>query len=67
MSKPNMLVDGEAEVQAASDLVLDLVLGAEDVGVVLDEVAHAQQAVQRAARLVAVQEAGLGVADGRSR
>ena len=42
---------------------LDLLLGAEDVRVVLDEVADAQQAVQRAARLVAVHEAGLGVAD----
>ena len=41
----------------------DLILGAEDVGVVLGDVADAQQAVQRAARLVAVHEAGLAVAD----
>ena len=35
---------------AAQHLVLDLLLGAEDVGVVLREAAHAHQAVQRARR-----------------
>src|SRR3712207_7224255 len=47
-------VDVEAEVEAGDDLLLDLVLGAEDVGVVLGDVADAQQPVERAARLVAV-------------
>ena len=58
-----LLVDREAEVEAADDLFLDLVLGGEDVRVVLGDVADAQQAVQRAGRLVAVHEALLGVAD----
>ena len=57
------VVDRVAEVQAAVDLLRDLLLGAEDVGVVLGDVADAQQPVQRAARLVAVHEALLGVAD----
>ena len=57
------VVDEEAEVEAADHLLLDLLLGAEDVGVVLGDVPHPQQAVQRAARLVAVHEARLGVAD----
>ena len=52
-------VDREAEVEARRDLVLDLLLGAEDVRVVLREAAHAQQAVQRARGLLAVQQAGL--------
>ena len=56
-------VEVVGEVQAALDLVEDLVLGAEDVGVVLDEVADAQQAVQRAAGLAAVQQARLGAAE----
>ena len=43
-------------------LVERLVGRAEDVRVVLDEVAHAQQAVQRAGQLVAVQQPRLGVA-----
>jgi hypothetical protein len=41
----------------------DLLVGAEDVGVVLHEAAHAQHAVQRAGRLVAVARAELGHAD----
>jgi hypothetical protein len=57
------VVDREAEVQAALDLLGDLLLGAEDVGVVLRDVADAQQTVQRAARLVAVNQPGLRVAD----
>ena len=40
----------------------DLVLGAEDVAVVLREAAHAHDAVQRAGRLVAVARAELAVA-----
>ena len=55
MSKPKSRQRG--------DLVLDLLRSAEDVGVVLRDVADAQQAVQRAARLVAVHEPRLGVAD----
>ena len=44
-------------------LVGDLVLGAEDVRVVLGEAAHAHEAVQRAVRLVAVAGAELGQAE----
>jgi hypothetical protein len=58
-------VDLVGEGQHLRDLVLDLLLGAEDVGVVLDEVAHPHEAVQRAARLAAVQQPGLGVAHGQ--
>ena len=57
------LVQEEPEVEAADDLVLDLLLGAEDVGVVLGEGAHPQQAVQHPAGLVAVDQAGLRVPD----
>ena len=42
------------------DLVLNLLGGAEDVGVVLGEVAHAEEAVQHAGELVAVDQAELG-------
>ena len=44
------------------DLLLDLLLGADDVRVVLHEPAHAHDAVQRAARLVARAVAELGEA-----
>ena len=44
------------------DLVLELLGGAEDVGVVLGEVAHPEEAVQHAAHLVAVHLAELGPA-----
>ena len=60
--QPELVVDRVAEVEAAEDLVLDLLGRAEDVRVVLREHAHAQQAVQRAGQLVAVQDAGLGEA-----
>ena len=50
-------------VEAAEDLVLDLIGSAEDVRVVLGDVAHAQQPVERAARLVAVERGGLREAD----
>ena len=61
-------VIGEAEIlvdrieQVAEDARLgdDLVLAAEDVGVVLGELAHPQYAVQRAVRLVAVAAAEFG-------
>ncbi len=42
-------------VEAAEHLVLDLLARAEDVRVVLRHVAHAQEAVERASGLVAVQ------------
>jgi len=47
-------------VDDAADLVFDLLEGAEDVGVVLGEVAHPEEAVQHAAHLVAVDLAELG-------
>ena len=53
----------EAEAQALHHLLLHLLLGAEDVGVVLGDVAHAQQPVEHAARLVAVHQPRLAVAD----
>ncbi len=68
------LVVGEAEVgqdadseksQDPQDLGLDLVGRAEDVGVVLGEAADPEQAVQRAAPLVAVDGAELGPAQGQ--
>ena len=46
----------------ARHLGLDLVLGAEDVAIVLGEAAHAHDAVQRAGRLVAVAGAELAIA-----
>ncbi len=59
------LIQVEAEPQALHDLVLDLLFGAEDVRVVLGDVANAQQPVEDAAGLVAVHEARLGVAHGQ--
>src|SRR5213592_426491 len=47
----------------AVDLVLDLVLGDEDVRVVLRDVLDAQEAVQRAAALVAIQSRRLGITE----
>ena len=55
-----VLVDREHQVVDLEALLHDLVLGDEDVRVVLREVAHAQQPVQRARRLVAVHLAELG-------
>src|SRR6266446_5320072 len=51
------------EVQEIRDLGLDLVRAAVDVRVVLGELAHADQARERARPLVAVAAAHLGVAD----
>ena len=53
------------EVEDPQDLGLDLLGRAEDVGVVLGEAAHAEQAVQGAAALVAVDGAELGPAQGQ--
>ena len=50
-------------VEHPVDLVLDVLLGTEDVRVVLAELPRACQPLQRAGRLVAVQNGGLGVAD----
>ena len=50
-------------VEHRVDLLLDLVLRAEDVRVVLAELARARQPLQAPGRLVAVQDGGLGVAD----
>ena len=60
--EPEQVVDELGEVEAAEDLVLDLLAGAEDVGVVLGDVPDAEEAVQRARQLVAVQRRRLGVA-----
>ena len=48
------------EVEHAAHLVLELLGGAVDVGVVLGEVAHAEEPVQHAGELVAVHLAELG-------
>ena len=56
-----------AKRDAALHLGLDLILAHEQVGVVLGEAAHAQQAVQHARALVAVDRAQLGQRSGRSR
>ena len=64
-------VAGEAEIRIdREDQVVDLqalggelILGAEDMRVVLGEAAHAQQAVQRAGGLVAMHHAEFGQAD----
>mmetsp|Transcript_8779 Transcript_8779/g.18552 ORF Transcript_8779/g.18552 Transcript_8779/m.18552 type:complete len:735 (+) Transcript_8779:385-2589(+) len=52
------------EVQRPRHLRLDLVLPAEDVGVVLLEAPDAREAREGAGELVAVQDAEIGVADG---
>ena len=53
-------VDAVEQVAEGAHLLDDLVLAAEDVRVVLGELAHAHEAVQRAVRLVAVAAAELG-------
>ena len=57
--------DFEGEVDAADDLVFDLLGSAEDVGVVLGKAAHAQQAVHDAGALVAIDGAELAEAHGQ--
>ncbi len=59
------LEDVEDDVHHLEELVLDLVGSAEDVGVVLRKAAHAGQAVELAALLVAVDGAELGKAQGQ--
>jgi hypothetical protein len=53
-------VDQARQPDELRRLLDDLVLAAEDVGVVLGEAAHPHQAVQRARRLIAVAGAELG-------
>ncbi len=60
VGEAQILVDLVQQLAEADRLALDLVLGAEDMGVVLREIAHAQDAVQRARRLEAVARAHLG-------
>ena len=57
--KPQIGVDRDQQLEEGGTLRLDLVLGAEDMGVVLGEGAHPHDAVQGARRLVAVAGAEL--------
>ena len=63
--KAKLLVHGVDEVNHAHDLVGQLVGTHKQVGVVLVKAAHAEQAVQSAAQLVAVHQANLAGADGQ--
>ena len=60
--KPKSAIDLLQLRRVGDALVEDLVLGAEDVAVVLREAAHPHDPVQRAARLVAMALAELAVA-----
>ena len=60
VGEAEILVDREDEVVHLQRFRGDLLLGDEDVGVVLGEGAHPHQAVQRARRLEAVHLAELG-------
>ena len=60
IGEAEVAVDRVEQVAEAPRLLDQLVLAAEDVGVVLGELAHAHDAVQRAVRLVAVAAAELG-------
>ena len=55
-----VLVDRQHQIVDLEAFLHDLIFGEEDVRVVLREVAHAQHAVQRARRLVAMHLAELG-------
>src|SRR6516165_2423217 len=57
--------DGEGEVDAGFDFGLDLLRHTEDVGVVLRETADAEEAVENATPLVAVDGAEFSEADGQ--
>ena len=59
-SKPKSSIDRQDEIVDLEHLLGDLLLGDEDVRVVLGEGAHAHQPVQRARRLEAVHLAELG-------
>ena len=60
LGEPGVVVDGREEPDELRAFLGDLVLGAEDMRVVLGEAAHPHEAVQRAMRLVAVAGAELG-------
>ncbi len=60
---PEKAVEVVDEVDRGIDLGGHLLLGAEDVGVVLGDEPHAGEAVESARELVAVQRCGFGVAD----
>ena len=59
IGKPEVLVDAVGQRAEGAHFLDDLVLAAEDVRIVLGELAHAHQPVQRAVRLVAVAAAVL--------
>ena len=59
-SKPKSAIDRQDQIVDLEDLLGDLLLGDEDVRVVLGEGAHAHQPVQRAGRLEAVHLAEFG-------
>lgn len=63
--KAKLLVHGVDQVDNAHDLVGQLVGAHKQVSVVLVKAAHAEQAVQGAAQLVAVHQANLAGADGQ--
>ena len=60
--EPEEVVEVVDVLDDAVDLVLDLILGEEDVRVVPGDVLHAQEAVQRPAELVAMERRRPGVA-----
>ena len=60
--EPEDVVDRPLELEHAADLGLDLIWSTEDVRVVHRQLAHAQQAVERARALVAQQPLHLGQA-----
>ncbi|MBA7715224.1 hypothetical protein ES703_124265 [subsurface metagenome] len=55
----------EGKVQAAQDLILNLVRATENVGVVLGETSYPQQAVHDARTFVTVDRAHFGPAEGQ--
>ena len=59
---PEQVVEEERVVEAADELVVHLLVRAEDVRVVLDEVPNPQEPVEHAGELVPVQVPGLGEA-----
>ena len=64
IGEAEILVDPVEQVAEHPNLLDDLVRAAEDMGIVLRELTHAQDAVQRAVRFVAVAAAEFGEAQG---
>src|SRR5579859_174284 len=60
-SEAKSLEDGHGEFHAAHDFALNLLRRAEDVGIILGEAAHPQQAVHHARPLISVHRAQLAV------